>query len=558
MNFESIEIKNFRNFKNIKVNLANKNIFFGMNDVGKTNFLYALRFLFDKDIRKQGFLDSDFYTKNTDIPIEILIELDINDIHDDDNQILRAKLKGNLASDDSKVYIKLIAEYNNNDSLAIPTLFWGGKISNLYEIKQSGYYCDLDRIFNVIYIDSYINLNSLFKKNLKKLITSDSDENDNRIKNEIDNLIDKLNNKISELSDIDYIENELTPIYNGFRDEDISISIKSEIAVNGLYSNLIPYIKQSDSDKLYPTSGEGRKKILVYSIFDMLYKKTAETKINLFLIEEPENHLHRSMQLSLSQTLFTDNRYKYLFVTTHSPYVLYEMDNVNLIRIFCDREITSKSVFYQVPKNYEKTRKMLNESLSEAIFADKVLLVEGPSEYLLFNKILSIIFPYYETKGIYILYVNGIKFKDYLSVLKSLNIKSIVKTDNDLRSKKDSSYSVLGFSRVNGLTENKLLPTNPIESNSIESKRELYNSKKDIIDAIRKEYKVYLSKVDLENDLDECMHERLVNLLSTETPVKYLQDSKQYNMIELINILTNEDCTTIYNHYNFECLKELI
>ena len=47
MEFSKITIKNFRNFKDITVNLSNRNVLFGMNDVGKTNFLYALRFLFD-------------------------------------------------------------------------------------------------------------------------------------------------------------------------------------------------------------------------------------------------------------------------------------------------------------------------------------------------------------------------------------------------------------------------------------------------------------------------------------------------------------------------------
>ena len=63
MKFESVSIKNFRNFENVEISLDNKNIFFGLNDVGKTNFLYALRYLFDKDIRKLNLLDSDFYDK---------------------------------------------------------------------------------------------------------------------------------------------------------------------------------------------------------------------------------------------------------------------------------------------------------------------------------------------------------------------------------------------------------------------------------------------------------------------------------------------------------------
>ena len=103
MKFESIKIKNFRNFEEIELTLSNKNIFFGLNDVGKTNFLYALRYVFDKDIRKLNLVDSDFHK-----PIEIIVSLDISDVEDIDCQKLRAQLKGALQSKHSKVYIKLL------------------------------------------------------------------------------------------------------------------------------------------------------------------------------------------------------------------------------------------------------------------------------------------------------------------------------------------------------------------------------------------------------------------------------------------------------------------
>lgn len=110
MKFESIAIKNFRNFENIELNLSNKNIFFGLNDVGKTNFLYALRYVFDKDIRKLNFSDSDFHNKQIEKPIEIIVTLDISDTANSDCQKLRAQLKGALQSKHDKIYIKLLAE----------------------------------------------------------------------------------------------------------------------------------------------------------------------------------------------------------------------------------------------------------------------------------------------------------------------------------------------------------------------------------------------------------------------------------------------------------------
>lgn len=366
MKFENITIKNFRNFDKIDLNLSNKNIFFGLNDVGKTNFLYALRFVFDKDICRLNLIDSDFHNKNLDKPIEITVTLDISDTACSDCQKLRAQLKGALLSEHEKVYIRLKADYDRQEMLALPILYWGGDLGHLQELKQRGYLYELDYVFNVIYIDSYVDLHSLFKKNVNALVKNES-EDDKDILTHIQDTVDNLNTHIASLSGIKEFEERITPEYKKFRNEGVTISIKSEIAVKGLYSNIIPYIKQDGDNNLYPTSGEGRKKLLAYSIYDLLSAESAEKRINLFLVEEPENHLHKSMQIALSQILFTDSKYTYLFVSTHSPFVLYEMDNVNLIRIYSERKITSASTFYKVPDAFEKNRKMLNRSLSEAI-----------------------------------------------------------------------------------------------------------------------------------------------------------------------------------------------
>ena len=556
MRFENIEIKNFRNFEDINLDLSNKNVFFGLNDVGKTNFLYALRYIFDKDVRRLNLLDSDFHNKNLNKPIEISITLDMSDTMCTDCQKLRAQLKGALLSEHKKVYIKLHAEYDRKEMLALPILYWGGDKDRLQEMKQRGYLYEIDYVFNAIYIDSYVDMYSLFKRNVNLLVKNES-EADKDILATIQATVDQLNTHIASLSGIKDFEEKIAPEYQKFRNEGISVSIKSEIAVKGLYSNIIPYIKQDDDENLYPTAGEGRKKLLAYSIFDLLSDESAEKRINLFLVEEPENHLHKSMQIALSQILFTDSKYTYLFVSTHSPFVLYEMDNVNLVRIYSERKVTSVSTFYKVPDAYEKNRKMLNRFLSEAIFADRVLLVEGPSEQLLFEKVLSVINPFYESEGIYILSVGGIGFREYFEILERLEILCIIKTDNDLRKVKGKdAYSVLGFLRCNDYIRKQILPTKQITDNTIEAKKQLYNKNMAVLDEIREKYNIYLSKSDLENDLDEVFHDRLVEHLGDE-PVEYLQDAKHYHMVELIEKLTDADCRIIYDHYNFACLKEV-
>ena len=102
-----------------------------------------------------------------------------------------------------------------------------------------------------------------------------------------------------------------------------------------------------------------------------------------------------------------------------------------------------------------------------------------------------------------------------------------------------------------------MLLTEQIDEQSIEARRKLYNDNIDILNKIRENYGVFLSKVDLENDLDEFMHERLVKLTGSSTPVVYLQDAKHYRMVELCEKLSDEDCQAIFDNYNFACLKEI-
>jgi len=559
MKFDAVTIKNFRNFENITIDLTNKNVLFGMNDVGKTNFLYALRFLFDKDVRRQNFIDTDYYKKNTNTPIEILVSIDIGDTEDGDSQKLRAKLKGAILSGQDKVYIKVKATYDEKELVGIPVLYWGGDAEDLEEMKVHGTFFDIDYVFNVFYIDAYVDLYTLFKKNANTLLVNDK-EQDKEILENIQKACVDLNTQISGLSGIKAFEERIAPEYKKYRHEDVSVSVKSEIAVKGLYSNIVPYIKQDSDNSLYPTSGEGRKKLLVYAIFDLLSKEEEEKKINLFLIEEPENHLHRSMQIALSHILFHDEKYQYLFMTTHSPYVLAEMDRVNLIRIYNADKIVSKSALYNVPEEFKTQRKMLNRGLVEAVFADKVLLVEGPSENVLFGKILSELNPFFEADGIYILPVGGFGFRPYFEILDALEIDNIIKTDNDLRKiTGKEKYSVLGFSRLNNYIGENLLPTEPIDESGVESKRKLYDSNRETLDQIRKDHALYLSRCSLEEDLDEVLHDKMVEYLPQAggDVIGYLQDAKNNHMVELVEKLTPEDCTRIFEHYNFACLKEV-
>ena len=46
----SVKLEGFRNFKKAKINLTEKTLIIGANDVGKTNLLWAIRLLLDRGL----------------------------------------------------------------------------------------------------------------------------------------------------------------------------------------------------------------------------------------------------------------------------------------------------------------------------------------------------------------------------------------------------------------------------------------------------------------------------------------------------------------------------
>lgn len=573
MRLESIYIKNFRNFEEVEIELDNKNVIFGMNDIGKTNFLYALRFLLDKDIRKNRFSETDYHKTQVTEDIIIRLKLDISDFDDsEDTKKLVSYVGGARSSKNfGKFYIEVIGKYNSSEAFGEPILKWGDDVENLIDMPNTGYSFEVEKIFKVIYINPLIDLDKVFEKNKMILINeANSSEEDKEILKEISILTGEVNDKIGNMTIISNLEDEITNEYLGLRDEDIKIQIKSKMAIKGVFSDIVPYIKKNGDDKYYPTSGDGRKKILAYSLLNLLNDKLYENKIVIYLIEEPENSLHRSMQVALSKQLFSKSSYKYSFISTHSADVLYEMDEARLIRIYSDDKIECKSHLYKIPDTFKNDKKRLNKQFCNALFSERVLLIEGPSEYVLFEKVMNEINNDYELDGGYILQVNGIYFKTYFNAFSGLNIKTIVKTDNDLRSVRNTvgKYELLGINRCLELCgldklgnieiKHTLSDKKNIQEDIKNQKIKLFDDNNKLISTLESN-KIFISRIDLEHDLAEVIENKLINVFGgkIDSAIKKLQSSKLYNMVDLVDELTSEDCNNIYNSKYFKCLKEL-
>ncbi|GAB1654082.1 ATP-dependent nuclease [Mannheimia haemolytica] len=571
MKFRKLKIVNFRNFDNCEIELSNKNLIFGMNDVGKSNLIYALRLLFDSKTRNNQIYDTDFHTCNKSNPIEISCYLDVSE-ENDFNDIIIAKSDNAIIDNTELFVIKLTVEFSGNQFTS--NLSWGSENEELIEIPMRGLSRTmLDEIFYCVFIPSQNDISSKFKDFKKELLNNyQKNDDDINIESEIQQLNQSFNQKISNLSTIKTMESSLNEQLDLF-DKNYKIKIYPSHTFGDLHNNLDIFMFDSQEDDIepqfYPTSGDGRIRKVMYALISYLLNNgvNANGKIPVLLIEEPENHLFLSSQIELSKTIFNEEFSPYLFLVTHSPQLFFKISNeANLIRLFKqNQKIEISSEIANIGDDYNSLKNILIENLAQCLFVNRVLLVEGPSEKLLFEWILDTLG--YDRTDIAIQSISGVYFDKYVQILNGLGIKIFIKTDNDIsKVPRKNELNALGFNRCvvlyNQLQDNSQkenLATVPLAENIVESgklqainvfrNQILENQANDFYEFA--ELGIYLSKIDLENDLAECLDK-------DDGFVKDLQESKWVNMWNLIQNLSKSDAEKIFNHENFKCLRDLI
>lgn len=578
MHFENIKIIHFRNFETLDIKLDNKNVIFGLNDVGKTNFLNAIRAVFDYKFRN-SINEKDFFEMDLHNPIDIIVSLSLEStITDEDDQLLIANLKGarhDNVSNPNIIKIRLKISWDEKQRDTLIEMFWGNNdnLTELSTIPTKGISrTEIDNLFLPVYMEPLNDGVKDFQRSRNSLLSL-FEESDPNLTEKIQIKNSEINELLSKSDIVTHLQDELTSEYSDIRDENSKIILNSEQQIGKLPTGLKPYVQLENSSSLYPSSGDGRKKFLSYAIKNLLAKKNEQQKIIIHLIEEPENSLHKSLQKSLSRKIFNPNDpnfYKYIFLTTHSSEIVSEMDDTMLIRLGLSN---SHSTMFTVPQAFKNIRKMYSEHISEAIFYNKVFLVEGPSEKLLFESILSINNIFIEEQGGYILNIRGIGFKPYFELLSGIGIKIFVRTDNDIKPNHpgEKVYALPGVKRlVNLFDDTKAALQSPQfwldgvqYRNNIKDldfiKKYIYN---DPDMKVLHDQNLYISKNDLETDMVLASGDSIIadlkdkELKSTTEVVNYLQSSKQKNMVEFVKVMSNTTSQKLYE--NLDGLKEFV
>ncbi|KAB2333979.1 AAA family ATPase [Bacillus mesophilum] len=210
-----------------------------------------------------------------------------------------------------------------------------------------------------------------------------------KLKKSIDLVLDKVSNDVSgdlrKLFSNDELALEvLGGESDGFSASDLVKSTSSSIVIDSNRQKQMPLANQ----------GTGLQRMsLIYLIQNMIQNKLlGNTEEKLLLIDEPEAFLHPEAVRALSRSLYEIGARMPLMISTHSPVLIDLAEKHTSIQVFRVGENKAiqlyKSATTQFDDNDIKNMKILNyvdSYINEFFFADKIVIVEGDTEYIAFK-----------------------------------------------------------------------------------------------------------------------------------------------------------------------------
>jgi len=491
-----VRIKNFRNFKDVDIELNHKQVIIGENNVGKTNFLRAIQLILDPNLS-----DTDRYLQETDFfdglespmdrgeGIEIIIE--IRGYHH--NRILLAQLsdasisdtpptlritykylpvtddEGNISKyeyliykgyDENRVFthsdrqfinIRVInalrdveSELRNSKKSPI------GALLKHYEIAKE----DLEHIAKnlkeksdeVLALDEIVDLEKHINKSFAKLIGLQPDSDlsletldfePTRLLNTLKIMMGEKGRPISEsslgLNNILYISLVLLAL----EDKTIPTFItKSKFeAIQAKDNNPIfvqCYIENDHNNYIIKDQISDEENDFLYQYMDRNIPVNAG--FTILAIEEPESHLHPTLQRLIYKDVITTSKTSVL-LTTHSTHITSVAPLKSIVHLFRPQnEATSVKSTTNInlePHEIMDVERYIDANRGEIYFGKGVIVVEGIAEEYLIPVFADKLKLSLDRYGIVVCNINSTNFSPYLSLLSKLGIPYVVITDGD-------------------------------------------------------------------------------------------------------------------------------
>ncbi|MNW40923.1 DNA replication and repair protein RecF [compost metagenome] len=365
----------------------------GRNNTGKSTILEAINCFFQKENKAKTIPNDCFSVRRTDITLEAVFESDEDQItikkkYKEESAPSFCDEKGKEIKKTHELYDKLEEILNNKPFYITPSMLpddINDLIQDIYSeiikndlLKLEDFNGDAEEDKDTSTLaQEYSSLKKAYPAFLKK------------IKQNTDSILSQVSNDVSNNLRILFSNNHLSLNVvggesEGFSSADLLKSTNSSVHIDSNKQSKMPLANQ----------GTGLQRMsLIYLIQNMIEKKLlGENDNKLLLIDEPEAFLHPEAVRALSRSLYQIGKKMPLMISTHSPILIDLSERHTSIQVFRVGEKEAIQLYKSVSEQFDDddiaNMKILNyvdSYVNEFFFADKVVIVEGDTEYIAFK-----------------------------------------------------------------------------------------------------------------------------------------------------------------------------
>jgi len=484
-------IKNFRNFLDTDIRIKEKQVIFGENDVGKTNYIYALQLLFDPSMSEEDrTLSPDDFNNSLVEPCEnkMIIKITAYISNFEHSRTILAQLSDATVEEDGKRLLKFTYEYypeevddgifeyryrifkgDDETKLLVPNDRKYLSMRVIRPLRDVEYELRNSKTSPLVRL---LRQYSIDESSLKEICVSMQDASRSFLgKDELVDLLERINNRLGSMlgkpdqpsvsftmSEIEAakIVSSLRLMFSNRSMEEISLGYKNLVYIALLLNQIAPPVVPKMIDKktydllskkrggdiiedAYNRTEQGNFRLNQNADIGGLTKFVLDQPLQprpeiILAIEEPEAHLHPSLQRLVFRDLLRNSE-NAILLTTHSTQItaISPLEFMVHLRKKNDSEtvVHTTANLKLEPSDVLDITRYVDVKRGELYFGKSVLIVEGLAEEFIlpaFAKVLGLPF---DPAGVIVCNIGSTNYLPYANYLSALGIPYAIISDGD-------------------------------------------------------------------------------------------------------------------------------